>query len=56
MDILNILQTDDCFTICRMSRFGKDTKAIKFGEEFVVKSVNGGTHRVLYAKEQITPR
>lgn len=29
-----------------MSRFGKDTKPLKFSEEYTVKSVSGGTHRV----------
>ena len=38
--------TDDSFIICRMSRFGKDTKPLKFSEEYTVKSVSGGTHRV----------
>lgn len=29
-----------------MSRFGKDSKPLKFGEEYTVKSVTGGIHRV----------
>ena len=46
VDILSITQTDECFTICRMSRFGKDTKAIRFDDEYTVKSVMGGTHHI----------
>ena len=30
-----------------MSRFGKDTKAIRFDDEYTVKSVMGGTHHVV---------
>ncbi|CBK23220.2 uncharacterized protein [Blastocystis hominis] len=51
VDILGITQTDECFTICRMSRFGKDTKSIRFGDEYTVKSVMGGTHRIKVSKQ-----
>ena len=29
-----------------MSRFGKDTKELRYADEYIVKSVNGGNHHV----------
>ena len=29
-----------------MSRFGKDTKELRYTDEYIVKSVNGGNHHV----------
>ena len=29
-----------------MSRLGKDTKELRYADEYIVKSVNGGNHHV----------
>ena len=50
VDILHIVQTDECFTICRMSRFGKDTKELRYADEYIVKSVNGGNHHITVSR------
>ncbi|KAK8805325.1 hypothetical protein WA158_001982 [Blastocystis sp. Blastoise] len=48
-DIICIDQTSDVMNITRMSRYGKDIKHLKFGEEISVKSVMGGNHKIICA-------
>ncbi|KAK8818581.1 hypothetical protein WA538_003894 [Blastocystis sp. DL] len=33
-----------------MSRFGKDTKELRYADEYIVKSVNGGNHHITVSR------